>query len=262
MSPWFWVLLRARNIWKWNLRIFWPWKLMTMWNLYWGRIWNYTPWLFSAPMNWQERTFPGERTICICFSVFIVTIWIPIPGWTEIGWLIIKERCIQTVWTGKIPQCPGRSGETISVISVFIIRLSTNWRMSVLHRKKKISSNRKPVFWEPGICLKCCNIFLPITAMNWGYPLIPILKQSEVIINSGKRRLRYIGFCSMSWLRSLIVRQNPGRLIIFFTIRIWPMLCWLRSTFLKAVRELARKRIMFRQLRMHRRLWKIIRCRG
>ena len=25
-------------------------------------------------MNWQERTFPGERTICICFSVFIVTI--------------------------------------------------------------------------------------------------------------------------------------------------------------------------------------------
>ena len=28
----------------------------------------------SAPMNWQERTFPGERTICICFSVFIVTI--------------------------------------------------------------------------------------------------------------------------------------------------------------------------------------------
>ena len=24
--------------------------------------------------NWQERTFPGERTICICFSVFIVTI--------------------------------------------------------------------------------------------------------------------------------------------------------------------------------------------
>ena len=54
--------------------------------------------------------------------------------------------------------------------------------------------------------------------------------------------------------RSLIVRQNPGRLIIFFTIRTWPMLCWPRFTFLKAVRELARKRIMFRQLCMHRRL--------
>ena len=41
---------------------------------------------------------------------------------------------------------------------------------------------------------KVLQYFLPITAMNWGYRLIPIRKQSEVIINSGKRRLRYIGF--------------------------------------------------------------------
>lgn len=67
--------------------------------------------------------------------------------WLNGNWIANNKRALYTNslnWQNTT--MPGTIWGTISVISVFIIRLSTNWRMSVLHRKKKISSNRKPVF--------------------------------------------------------------------------------------------------------------------
>ena len=118
--------------------------------------------MLSDPLKWaQKRARPLWKNVAQKIAVILLvfslslgslmavspTVRAAVVRWvTEWYETHVVYRHLGAPITGKIPQCPGRSGETISVISVFIIRLSTNWRMSVLHRKKKISSNRKPVF--------------------------------------------------------------------------------------------------------------------